>query len=132
MAIAFLVLVLFPHPVSSAKAAQTATTTPAIATSTPIVRNIAYYSELYGVDYSLAKNIAWCESEYDPSAKNASSTASGLYQFLTGTWNHYALLHWGTLTGHDRNDYGDSAELGVWVIANYGTTDWDASASCWL
>ena len=33
-----------------------------------------------------ALNIAWCESNFDPFAKNNSSTASGLFQFLDSTW----------------------------------------------
>lgn len=94
-------------------------------------RTIKYYSQLYGVDYSLAKSIAYCESQYDPTIDNKYSSASGLFQFLDGTWNHYAKLHWGTTKGHSVYDYGDSAELGVWVIAHYGTGDWDASSSCW-
>lgn len=101
-----------------------------VATSTPD-RTIRYYATLYDVNYSLAKSIAWCESQYNPYAQNPNSSATGLYQFLNGTWNHYALLHWGTLEGHSPTDYGDNAELGVWVIANYGTSDWDASSACW-
>lgn len=31
--------------------------------------------------------VAGCESGYDPKAKNSSSTAGGLFQFLDSTWN---------------------------------------------
>lgn len=94
-------------------------------------RNIKYFADLYNVDYSLAKRIAWCESRYDPSVDNLYSSASGLYQFLDGTWAMYAKLHWGTTKGHSVYDYGDNAELGVWVISKYGTGDWVASSGCW-
>jgi soluble lytic murein transglycosylase-like protein len=38
------------------------------------------------VDYRYMRGIAWRESRYDPRAKNPSSTASGVMQFLTSTW----------------------------------------------
>lgn len=94
-------------------------------------RTIKYYAELYKVDYLLAKSIAWCESRYDPSVDNAYSSASGLYQFLDGTWKHYGKLKWGSLEGKSVYNYGDNAELAVWVISKYGTHDWDASRVCW-
>jgi len=33
-----------------------------------------------------AVSVAYCESRFDPNSKNRSSTASGLFQFLSGTW----------------------------------------------
>lgn len=33
--------------------------------------------------------IAFCESKFDPNAKNKTSTASGLFQFLNSTWKAY-------------------------------------------
>lgn len=41
---------------------------------------------LYGVDPATAHRIAMCESGLNPLAKNAHSTASGVYQFIAGTW----------------------------------------------
>ena len=40
------------------------------------------------LDYGQALYIAWRESRFDPWAKNPSSSASGLFQFLTSTWAH--------------------------------------------
>ena len=40
----------------------------------------------YGVNTDTALRIAFCESRFDPLAKNKNSTASGVYQFLNGTW----------------------------------------------
>lgn len=114
-----------------AQAQTIATSTPVAATTTPIVRNIRYYATKYGVDFNLAKDIAVCESNLDETIDNKTSSASGLYQFLDGTWAQYAKLKWGTTKGHSVYDYGDSAELGVWVISKYGTGDWDASKNCW-
>ena len=39
------------------------------------------------VDEALA--VSWCESRWNPSAKNRSSSASGLFQFLRSTWQRY-------------------------------------------
>jgi len=86
---------------------------------------------LYGADYQLAHNIAACESRLDPTAKNAHSSAKGVYQFLDGTWEYYGLKHWGTLAGRDVLNFADNVDLGVWVIANYGTKDWIPSKACW-
>lgn len=94
-------------------------------------RNIRYFADLYGVDYVLAKAIAECESQFNPKAENPSG-ADGLYQFIPGTWKYYGQKKWGAewLT-KDVFDYGDNAELALWVLANYGTGDWNASAWCW-
>lgn len=40
----------------------------------------------YGVDPGRMSRIAFCESRYDPSAQNRTSSAAGLFQFLGSTW----------------------------------------------
>jgi hypothetical protein len=40
----------------------------------------------WGADASQLLRVAWCESRYNPSAINARSGASGLFQFMPGTW----------------------------------------------
>jgi surface rod structure-forming protein G/transglycosylase-like protein with SLT domain len=40
----------------------------------------------WGADVDQLLRIAWCESRYNPAAYNASSGASGLFQFIPGTW----------------------------------------------
>lgn len=75
--------------------------------------------------------IAMCESRNNPNAKNPNSSASGRFQFLTGTWKHYGLQKWGTLEGRSVFDYGDNTELAYWVVRTYGTRDWNASKHCW-
>ncbi len=94
-------------------------------------RDIKYYADVYGADYDLAVAIATCESQLEPTAKNPHSTAKGVYQFLDGTWRYYGLKKWGTLDGRDVLNYADNVELGVWVIARFGTKDWNASKHCW-
>jgi hypothetical protein len=40
----------------------------------------------WDADVDQLLRIAWCESRYNPAAYNASSGASGLFQFISGTW----------------------------------------------
>lgn len=40
----------------------------------------------WGADPSQLLRVAWCESRYNPSAINARSGASGLFQFMPATW----------------------------------------------
>jgi len=46
-------------------------------------------ARIHGVNERKALSIAYCESRMNPSAKNNHSTATGLFQFLDGTWNSY-------------------------------------------
>jgi len=40
----------------------------------------------WDADVDQLLRVAWCESRYNPSAYNASSSTSGLFQFKPGTW----------------------------------------------
>jgi hypothetical protein len=40
----------------------------------------------WGADADQLLRVAWCESRYNPSASNARSGASGLFQFMPATW----------------------------------------------
>ena len=132
MLVAYLLLLFIFIP---KKAHSEQLDTPATPPTFPAIadkpRTIARYAAQYGADYSIAVAIARCESQLNPNARNSGSSAKGLYQFLDGTWAHYGKMHWGSLEGKSVLDYGDNAELGVWVIATYGTADWDASKYCW-
>ena len=45
-------------------------------------------AKLHGVDPSIALAVAECESSFKPMAKNKNSTAIGVYQFLSKTWEY--------------------------------------------
>lgn len=77
------------------------------------------------------ERIKQCESKGNPYAKNPNSTASGLYQFLRGSWSYYGHLKWGTLEGRDVFDPEDNEELAYWVAQKYGLSPWYASRHCW-
>jgi len=50
---------------------------------------IVYHAQRSGVDIESALRIAHCESRFNPKAKSSISSASGLYQFINRTWEHY-------------------------------------------
>ena len=50
---------------------------------------ISYYAMLYNVDERQALDIAYCESRFNPLAKNPNSSAKGVYQFIDKTWKNY-------------------------------------------
>ncbi len=78
----------------------------------------------HGVSFALLRSIAWCESRLIPTARNPSG-ASGLVQFMPGTWANtpYARrspfrARWNALAG-------------AWLIRRVGTGPWAASRHCW-
>lgn len=83
----------------------------------------------------LFNKIGECESQNDPLADNLYSTAKGRFQFLDGTWRHYAPKLWG-IDWVNKNvfDYKDNTDLAWFVYTKYGTADWEAdpkSYECW-
>lgn len=82
---------------------------------------------IHGVDIDTALDVACAESRFDPTVKNPISTASGVYQWLDGSWAYYGTKYWGTLNGRDKLNADDSIELAMLVLRDRGTTDWNAS-----
>ena len=73
--------------------------------------------------------IVACESGGNPHAQNASSTASGLYQFLDSSWKAYGGLKFGPRAK-------DATATQQTLVANVafqrsGLSPWAASRSCW-
>ncbi len=50
---------------------------------------VTILSTKYGVDEQVALRIAECESNFNHLADNPNSSASGVYQFIDNTWEHY-------------------------------------------
>lgn len=81
------------------------------------------YLESLTPDYRILERVINCESGWKPEAKNANSTASGLFQFLSSTWAKW---------GHgDVLDGFANIEAGVKLYNSEGLEPWKASASCW-
>ena len=71
--------------------------------------------------------IIQCESSGNPRAQNSESSASGLYQFIDGTWKAY-----GGST-ESAKDASVAVQKAVFqrAFAAEGTRPWNASKSCW-
>jgi hypothetical protein len=54
-----------------------------------IKEKITIEAQKHNIDIDEALNIAHCESRHNPKAKSNISTASGLYQFINGTWKNH-------------------------------------------
>jgi len=100
------------------------------ATSTAEVSElIKQYAQEYGADERLALNIACAESctrdkatnavIIDPNAKNPASTATGVYQFIEGTWK--------SICEGDVLNAEDNVKCGVKLIAAGDEHHWNAS-----
>ncbi len=89
---------------------------------------VASAAQRHGVDPALLVKVATCESGLRPGASNSKSTASGLFQFLTSTFQSQAKKY--GIVG-DKNDPYVQAELASLMISQGGITHWSESKSCW-
>lgn len=71
--------------------------------------------------------IAMCESGLRWDAKNPTSTASGVFQYLAGTWRNTSEGRKGT----SAFDADANIRMAVGHVAVHGTGAWNASISCW-
>jgi hypothetical protein len=93
-----------------------------------VIQLIKDYSALYSINETLALSIARCESGFNQFAKNKTSTASGVYQYLSSTWK-----------ATDQAKIGLSvfdAEANIKAAVSYIASrdhaqPWNASKHCW-
>jgi len=121
-----IIIVLFFFP---RVAAQASTPLFEEAPEAPIPQMIVQYALSYGVKPSLALAIAKCESQLVATARNKTSTAKGIYQFIDGSWKGYSAIKWGE--NRDVFSAKNNIELGVWVLSTEGTDPWVSSRDCW-
>ena len=98
------------------------------AISSEIERIIISKAIAESISPELLLRIAKCESSLNPNAKNPNSTASGLFQFLTSTFIHYAQAYELPL---EKNNPEIQAELAAKMIKDGGIIHWYASRNCW-
>ena len=65
-----------------------------------------------------ALRIAYCESRYHPNSVNSESGATGLFQFMAGTWSG---TPWAS---QSRLDPVANAQAAAWLYATYGPGRW--------
>jgi hypothetical protein len=65
-----------------------------------------------------AINVAYCESRYHPNSVNTDSGASGLFQFMPGTW---AGTPWASQSPFDPVA---NAQAAAWLYSRYGPGRW--------
>lgn len=99
----------------------------ATTTQARVADKIKVASIKYGVDTSIALNIACAEGNMGRALHNPVSTASGVYHFLDSSWKLYGLHHWGSLEDRDKLNEDDSIDLAMRTIAEEGTGPWNAS-----
>jgi len=84
--------------------------------------------EQYGINPAVPLGIARCESGFNQFSKNKSSTASGVYQWLTKSWKNQPASLNGTVSPFDADA---NVRAAVWLIAHGKTSPWNASKKCW-
>lgn len=82
------------------------------------------YSTQGGFDHDA---IAKCESGGDARAQNKSSSASGLYQFIDGTWKAYG----GSTARAKDASVAEQRRIAEKAFAAEGYTPWASSKGCW-
>jgi hypothetical protein len=65
-----------------------------------------------------AINVAYCESRYHPNSVNTDSGASGLFQFMPGTWSG---TPWASQSPFDPVA---NAQAAAWLYSHYGPGRW--------
>ena len=90
---------------------------------------IIKYSNEYGnpAVIPLALEIARCESGFNQFAKNKSSSASGVYQWLSSSWNNQPA----STGGISVFDAEANIKAAVWLIAHGKISPWNSSRPCW-
>ena len=76
-------------------------------------------------DMPWARRVSFCESGWNSNAKNRSSTAAGMFQFLRGTWNWVAgVLGFGDYDSGAVYDASLNVQAAAWLYYNEGPSHW--------
>ncbi len=109
-----------------------------IATTTPVIEEtieekIGRRAQALGLDPKRAQSIAWAESGFNPKAKNSASSASGVFQFLDGTFNEYCIRRYEFATSTaQKNDPNIQIECALRILQSPGGENhWWPSRPMW-
>lgn len=94
-------------------------------------RVVSKIREIWGDDADFGQKLAFCESSYGINLTNGSSTASGIFQFLAGTWTDQRQY-----MGEDTNlllrfDEDQNIKTAYAHYQRMGVRPWEASRHCW-
>lgn len=98
--------------------------------TTSIAEYIEARAIVYGYSPKRAVAIAKCESGLLPTAKSKTSSASGLFQFIKGTWEG-TMTEMGKPLDSDRFDPHFNIEAAVYLLGKGGESHWSESKPCW-
>lgn len=95
--------------------------TPAEVQTEPPSTNIeTYIREKFGASAETMLAIAKCESGLNPSAKNRTSSASGVFQIIKGTWEANTEADWS-----ERFDARTNIDTAYTIWSRSGTGPWE-------
>ncbi len=87
-----------------------------------------------GYDPVKAQSIAWAESRFNPNAKNTGSSASGIYQFIDGTFADYCIRKYKLATStSQKNDPEIQIDCALQILTESprGEDHWWPSRPYW-
>lgn len=114
--------------IESARAVRAVPRPPRIS-SDDILSIIVAAAGRHGIDPGRFARIAGCESGGDPTARNRSSGAAGLFQQLPQYWPGRSAA--AGYPGGDVYDPWVNAEVSAWLYASGGSGHWNESRGCW-
>ena len=79
----------------------------------------------YGINPNIALRIAKCESDYNTLAKSPISSASGVFQFISGTWQSVVKMRGQDYTLSDRFDAEKNIDNAMWLMKTEGLHHWE-------
>ena len=108
-----------------------------VATTTPVIEKSIEQKitdEAIKLNYNPTKAVAIAnaESSLIPTAKNKTSTASGIYQFIDGTFNAYCVDKYKYAESlKQKNDVDIQIKCAVRMLSEGGESHWSESRHVW-
>lgn len=97
-----------------------------------IEEKIIQTAKEFNYSTSTALSIAKAESNLIPDAKNSHSTASGVYQFINGTYKEYCIDKYNYAESMEqKNDPDIQIQCAIRMLAEGGENHWNASRHVW-